>query len=90
MTNDITDNERCKDCAYFLHLYDGFCDLKKRRTNPYICRCDYWTKERPEHNTNKAIFNIDKEEDYLQALIYYISGMTDNYAIKMFNKIINF
>ena len=42
----MTDDEKCKTCAYFLHHYDGFCDLKKLRVNPYICSCAYWTKER--------------------------------------------
>ena len=28
--------------------------------------------------------------DFKQAIIYYISGMTDNYAIDMYNKIISF
>lgn len=67
---------------------ESICKLLVEDFDDYLI--NYWTKERPEHNTNKAIFNIDKEEDYLQAIIYYISGMTDNYAIKMFNKIINF
>ena len=28
--------------------------------------------------------------EYIQAVIYYIAGMTDNYAIEMYNKIISF
>ena len=42
----MTDDKKCKSCAYFLHHYDGFCDLKKLRVNPDICSCAYWTKER--------------------------------------------
>ena len=30
------------------------------------------------------------EEEYCQAVIYYIAGMTDNYAIEMYDKIISF
>ncbi len=41
-----------------------------------------------EINLNDAIIDIENEKDYLQAIIYYISGMTDNYAISMYNKII--
>ena len=33
---------------------------------------------------------MEKEQDFYQAIIYYISGMTDNYAIDMYNKIISF
>lgn len=39
---------------------------------------------------NKVIYNIDKELDYKTAVIDFISGMTDSFAIKMFNEIISF
>jgi dGTPase len=51
---------------------------------------NYWNLERPRDNKNDRIFNIENEKDYYKAIIYYISGMTDNYAIKMYNKIIGF
>lgn len=46
----------------------------------------------------KEFFNLDikhkdmviSDSEYLQAIIYYIAGMTDNYAIEMYNKIISF
>ena len=43
---NISQNKRCGDCAYFVRIYDGFCDLKKTLVNPSICSCDYWTTER--------------------------------------------
>ncbi len=51
---------------------------------------NYWNIERAENNKNKVLFDINNEKDYIKAIIYYISGMTDNYAIKMYNKIIKF
>ena len=39
---------------------------------------------------NKIIFDIDKEYDYKKAIITYISGMTDNFAIETYNEIISF
>lgn len=39
---------------------------------------------------NKILFSIDNEKDYYQAIIYYISGMTDNFAIEIYNEIIHF
>ena len=51
---------------------------------------NYWNKERDKTNLNEVLFNIDDEKDYCRAIIYYISGMTDNYAIDMYNKIIRF
>ena len=48
----------------------------------------YWNLDRKKTCQNKVIFNINEEKDFCQALIYYISGMTDNYAMDTFNKII--
>ena len=50
----------------------------------------YWNYDRHNGCENKAIFNIEKEQEFYQAIIYYISGMTDNYAIDIYNKIISF
>ena len=49
----------------------------------------YWSFERNKICKNKVVFNINDEKDFNQAIIYYISGMTDNYAIDTFNKIIS-
>jgi len=39
---------------------------------------------------NKIIYDIKNEMDYKQAIIDYISGMSDNYAIKAYNELIEF
>ena len=39
---------------------------------------------------NKVIFNIDNPSDYYKCILYYISGMTDNFAIEIYNEIISF
>jgi len=36
------------------------------------------------------LFSIDNVRDFYKAIIYYISGMTDNFAIEIYNEIINF
>lgn len=51
---------------------------------------NYWNLERASINKNNIIFDIKDEKDYCKAILYYISGMTDNYAIEMYNKIIRF
>ena len=43
-----------------------------------------------EEGYNKKIFNLSNEKDYVRAIIYYISGMTDKYAMDMYNEIISF
>ena len=39
---------------------------------------------------NKVIFDINNQSDYRKSIIYFISGMTDNYAIDTYNEIISF
>ncbi len=39
---------------------------------------------------NKIIYNIEDVMSYKQAIIDYISGMSDNYAIKAYNELIEF
>ena len=51
---------------------------------------NYWNLERLDENRNDIIFDANDEKDYCRAIIYYISGMTDNYAIDTYNKIITF
>ena len=51
---------------------------------------DYWTYVRSDKNYNEILFDIENEKHYCKAIIYYISGMTDNFAIDTYNKIIGF
>lgn len=53
---------------------------------------DYWdlNKNREKLN-NKVIYQVSKsQKDYNRAILDFISGMTDNYAIKKYNEIISF
>ena len=51
---------------------------------------DFETKKDKSQFINKKIFDLTKKEDYYEAIIIYISGMTDNKAIETFNSIISF
>lgn len=51
---------------------------------------NYWNLQRKDNFKNDILFNIEKEKDFCKAIIYYISGMTDNFAIDTYNKIIGF
>lgn len=50
----------------------------------------YWDLPRKEYLKNDVVFCMEEERSYLKAIIYYIAGMTDNYAIEMYNEIIGF
>ena len=48
-------------------------------------------KERENSNyKNKIIYNLNNLEDYKKAIIDYMSGMTDNYIVKIYNEIVSF
>ena len=48
-------------------------------------------KEREEYEyNNKIIYNLKNINDYNRAIIDYISGMTDNYIVKIYNEIVSF
>ncbi len=48
----------------------------------------FWNRERQDMCKNKVVFNIDDKKELCQAIIYYISGMTDNYIIDIYNDIL--
>ena len=52
----------------------------------------YWdlTKREETNYKNKVIYFIERKEDYFRAILDYITGMTDNYAIELYNEIISF
>ena len=51
---------------------------------------NYWDWERNGKCKNSIIVNMNDEKSYYKAIIYYISGMTDNFAIETYNEIIKF
>ena len=52
---------------------------------------DYNTQLRDEHHyLTTPCFTVSSEESYEKCVIEFISGMTDNFAIRVFNEIISF
>ena len=49
----------------------------------------YWYLEREEHLKNRAIYTLS-EKDYCRAIIDFIAGMTDNFAINVYEEIVKF
>ena len=45
---------------------------------------------KPELYNNKIIYNLENLEDYCRAIIDYMSGMTDNYIVQVYNEIVSF
>jgi len=67
-----------------------------RKTYPKVATAFYewlsafWTLVRDYRQKNPAIFDPSYESDYARAVISYIAGMSDQYAIECFNEIISF
>ena len=79
-------------------LYDGENTIKslksKSKVYPklierFIAWLEMYTKENKD-GVNIKIYSLKDKKDYARAIIQYISGMTDKYAIDMYNEIINF
>lgn len=53
--------------------------------------CYYNLPYRKNYNLkNQIIFDITQEKDFYKGILYYISGMTDNFAIEIYNELIRF
>lgn len=69
---------------------------KDKSVNPEVIESfekwlsNYWDLKRNDANKNDVIFDMKDERDFCKAIIYYISGMTDNFAIETYNKIVGF
>ena len=67
---------------------------KDKSVNPEVIESfekwlsNYWNLKRNDTNKNDVIFDMKNERDFCKAIIYYISGMTDNFAIETYNKIV--
>lgn len=56
----------------------------------YLCYYYDFGNRDSLHLKNRVLFDIHKEEDFVKAILYYISGMTDNFAMEIYNEIIGF
>ena len=83
-------------------LYDGETTNKKlqqkRKVYPKLINSfrewirNYWNLEdrRDSNLRNNIIFDMNKADDYKRAVVYFISGMTDKFAMDVYREIISF
>ena len=67
---------------FYPNLSNGFYDFLENYA-------DFGNREELKLK-NEIIFNIKNKEDFYKSIIAYISGMTDNFAIEIYNEIIRF
>ena len=66
----------------FVNWVTQYCDLSDFKKIQFDNNIKY---------NNKKIYNkLDKKDLYIRAILDFISGMTDQYAIKIFNELIEF
>lgn len=63
-------------------LSNGFSDFLQNYT-------DFGNREELKLK-NKVVFDINNKKDFYKSILSYISGMTDNFAIEIYNEIISF
>lgn len=59
----------------FYHYLENYCNFSNRNELKL---------------KNKLVFDLSIKEDFSRAIISYISGMTDNFAIEIYNELIRF
>lgn len=78
---------------------ESTCNEIKKYTEVYPILCGVfleWLKKysysdkREIFYKNKVLYDLNREKDYVKAIVDFIAGMTDSFAIKLFNEIIMF
>ncbi len=67
---------------FYPKLYNGFLSF-------LYCYYDY-TDRKKSNFKNIVLFEDPNESDFCQAILLFVSGMTDNYAIEIYDEIIGF
>ena len=70
-------------------LFSDFSSWLKKYVNEDILP-DNLKPEAKKYLNEKIYGNLDDEKTFIQAIIDYISGMTDSYAIRIYNELITF
>lgn len=69
-------------------IYPNLCDSFSKWLIKYSS--DYKYNQRGKKYNNKKIYNLENKDDYYQSMVDYVSSMTDAFAIKIFNEILQF
>ena len=83
-----------KNCYDYNNTYTNLNKLKKfypNLTTGFMEWFNNYSKDSEKKNLkNKTLFDINNPTDFYYSIICYISGMTDKFAINMYNEIIGY
>lgn len=86
--------ETLKDTYDYENTFDNLEKLKKfypNLVNGFIdWFCNYSISANRNNLKNKVLFDLNNPTDYYFAIVLYIAGMTDKFAIDTYNEIIGF
>lgn len=92
--NEIYDTlKSCFDGKNTINNIQSLSTISKKLSESFIgfvySYYDYGNRDEL-HLKNKVLFDINSEIDFYKCILFYISGMTDNFAIEIYNDIIGF
>ncbi|MBQ7638605.1 MAG: HD domain-containing protein [Clostridia bacterium] len=76
--------------AIYPELMNAFADWLSKFCEPELSFFDNITERTVKCLNRKIYGDLETEQIYVQAIIDYISGMSDNYCIKVFNELITY
>lgn len=80
--------ETIKNIAQYASIYPLLVSTFSDWLNTYSDINQF--KQRARKPQNYIIYGLDNESDFVQCIIDFISGMTDSYAIRVFNELTSF
>ncbi len=78
---------------YYPNLFNTFEDwlIKHSNYRPYsVTKMNFEDRKHILHYNTPVIFDINDEDSFTKCIVEYISGMTDQFAIKIYEEIITF
>ena len=70
---------------------ESFCNVYPRLGNSFLDFLkQYYPIENRGNLQNSVLFSFGNESDFCRCILYYISGMTDHFAIEVYQEIIGF
>ncbi len=78
-------NDTIKEITKYAEIYPNLCNIFSEWLSKYS-----QTSTRETKYQNIVLYDLDSELDYTRSIVDFISGMTDSFAIKLFNEITTF
>lgn len=88
--------ETLKSCYNDGEVYRGLSKVEKfypdtiATFKEWLYKYSNLTDRAGSNLKNRVVYNLDNEKEYYKSIVDFIAGMTDNYAIDVYNEILKF